>query len=216
MAEGTSKTIDQLPEKQTLLNADMMAVDDGAQTYRVLWSTILKAAGGIKTVTETTDKTTIVLQDGKTIEITKHDSGKQDKLTFDNAPTKNSTNPVTSGGIFTKFETVEKALTDEAQTARDAEKANADNIASALEALTAAQTAISANATAISAEAQTARQAESALNSAISSEAQAARQAEGALNTAIGNVSGNLNTLAQLFNSLGLYVDDEGYICQKI
>lgn len=216
MAEGTSKTIDQLPEKQTLLNADMMAVDDGAQTYKVLWSTILKLAGGIKTVTETEEKTTLVLQDGKTIEITKHDSGKQDKLTFDNTPTKSSTNPVTSGGLFTKFEAVEKSLTDEAQTARDAEKANADSITTMQETLQTAQQAISGNTTAISAEAQAARQAESALNSAISSEAQAARQAEGALNTAIGNVSGNLTTLAQLFNSLGLYVDDEGYICQKI
>ena len=30
-------------------------------------------------------------------------SGKQDKLTFDNSPTQNSTNPVTSGGLWEKF-----------------------------------------------------------------------------------------------------------------
>lgn len=32
--------------------------------------------------------------------------GKQDKLTFDGSPTQNSTNPVTSGGIFTALQSV--------------------------------------------------------------------------------------------------------------
>lgn len=35
-------------------------------------------------------------------------SNKQDILTFDNAPTQNSTNPVTSGGIYTALENVKK------------------------------------------------------------------------------------------------------------
>ena len=37
--------------------------------------------------------------------------GKQDKLTFDTTPTENSTNPVTSGGLYTKFGTKQDTLT---------------------------------------------------------------------------------------------------------
>ncbi len=37
-------------------------------------------------------------------------SGKQDQLTFDNAPTENSTHPATSGGIYSALETVREGL----------------------------------------------------------------------------------------------------------
>lgn len=40
------------------------------------------------------------------------DSNKQDTLTFDNAPTSNSTNPVTSGGLYTAFQNVEIDVDD--------------------------------------------------------------------------------------------------------
>ena len=52
----------------------------------------------------TTDKTIVGA-------INELDSGKQDALTFDNTPTQNSTNPVTSGGLYTAFGDKENAPT---------------------------------------------------------------------------------------------------------
>ena len=54
------------------------------------------------------DKTTITLKQGTSATVlTSHQSlsGKQDTLTFDNTPTANSTNPVTSGGVKTALDT---------------------------------------------------------------------------------------------------------------
>lgn len=48
-------------------------------------------------------------------------NGKQDALTFDSAPTENSTNPVTSGGVYT-------ALSGKQSTIDSAHKLSADNV----------------------------------------------------------------------------------------
>ena len=98
--DGTAKTIDQLPEKKELVAGDMFPIDDGAQTYCATWATILAAAGGIKEVETSTGKIKITLHDGTVLDITTSDPTKQPLLTWDNAPTSGSENPVTSDGIF--------------------------------------------------------------------------------------------------------------------
>ena len=46
-------------------------------------------------------------------------TGKQDVLTFDGAPTQNSTNPVTSGGVYTALANVGSPTDAQVQTAVD-------------------------------------------------------------------------------------------------
>ena len=46
-------------------------------------------------------------------------TGKQDVLTFDSAPTQNSTNPVTSGGVYTALANVGSPTAAQVQTAVD-------------------------------------------------------------------------------------------------
>lgn len=130
MAEssGVAKTIDQLPEKTSVAGTDMIPIDDGAQSYRVLWSTLLKLTGGVKTIETSNNTTKITLQDGTEFSITQSDPAKQDKLTFDSAPTKDSTNPVTSGGVYTAVGVVSGDLAKEAETARAAELKNSEAI----------------------------------------------------------------------------------------
>lgn len=142
MAEGSAKTIDLLPEKKSLTDGDMFPIDDGAQTYRVLWSTILKQAGGIKTVKEGTGTISITLNDGTAFTITTSDPSKQPLLTWDSAPTSGSANPVTSDGIYKAIDEVSSelnqtgerieansaAIADEAKRAKAAEAANAKAI----------------------------------------------------------------------------------------
>lgn len=43
-------------------------------------------------------------------------SGKQNALTFDSTPTENSTNPVTSGGLYNKFESIEELIPAQASS----------------------------------------------------------------------------------------------------
>lgn len=94
------KTIDQLPKLTKLSDDHMIPVDDGAQSYAITWANMLKQTGGIKSVTSSDTKITLTLNDGTSLEITTSDPNKQDKLTFDTTPTSNSTNPVTSGGVY--------------------------------------------------------------------------------------------------------------------
>jgi len=237
--EGNAKTIDQLPEKTSILSSDMFPLDDGAQTYRVLWSTILKSAGGIKTVTNSGSSITITLNDGTSFTITTSDPNKQDKLTWDTAPTSGSTNPVTSGGIYTSIEAVK---TD----------------------LSATDNRIAANATAISEETNRAKQAEEAnadaietLNGDKTTEGSVAYQVAEAIAEVVANAPESLDTLKEIatwiedhagsaaemnadiqantkaieaeaktaraaekaitdqLDALGFFVDDEGYICQE-
>lgn len=115
MAEttGQAKTIDQLPEKASILASDMLAIDDGVQSYRTTWGKLLSIAGGIKSV-ETTDNSIIITLNDETTKftITTSDPSKQDKLTFDTAPTPGSSNPVTSGGVYTALSSRDEAISD--------------------------------------------------------------------------------------------------------
>lgn len=125
-----SKTIDQLPSKETLSNNDMFPVDDGEQTYKILFSKFLEAIPGVVSVTQSQDGQSIVVQSrtGNPVTITIHDNTKQDKLTFDNTPTQNSNNPVKSSGIYTADQALASAINEEAQTARETEAALAGRL----------------------------------------------------------------------------------------
>ena len=59
--------------------------------------------------------------------------GKQDVLTFDNTPTANSTNPVTSGGVYSALQGKQNALTfDNTPTLQSANPVKSGGVASAL------------------------------------------------------------------------------------
>ena len=121
MAEstGTAKTIDQLPTKSNILETDYFPIDDGAQSYKVTWGELLKKTGGIKSAETTNNSIVMTMNDGTTITITTSDPNKQDKLTWDTTPTSNSTNPVTSGGIYLAINVVKSDVADNS-TAIDA------------------------------------------------------------------------------------------------
>lgn len=125
-ASADSKTIDQLPSKENLSNGDMFPVDDGEQTYKVLFSTIIASVPGVTGIALSQDGQSIVVtirgqQDPVTI--TTHDNTKQNVLTFDNEPTQSSNNPVKSGGIYAADAALATAIQNEANTARASENA---------------------------------------------------------------------------------------------
>ncbi len=125
-----SKTIDQLPSKETLSNNDMFPVDDGEQTYKILFSKFLEAIPGVVSVTQSQDGQSIVVQPrtGNPVTITIHDNTKQNVLAFDNTPTQNSSNPVKSSGIYAADQALASAINNEAQTARETEAALAGRL----------------------------------------------------------------------------------------
>ena len=125
MAEGTAKTIDQLPTKSSILGTDFIPIDDGAQSYKVTWAALLALTGGIASVTASGNTLTITTRDGAVHSFAPSDSSKQDRLTFDAVPTNGSQNPVTSDGVYDAVHEVSTALASEASTARAAEEANA-------------------------------------------------------------------------------------------
>lgn len=139
-----SKTIDQLPSKETLSNNDMFPVDDGEQTYKILFSKFLEAIPGVVSVTQSQDGQSIVVQPrtGNPVTITIHDNTKQNVLTFDNTPTQNSSNPVKSSGIYTADQALASAINEEAQTARETEAALAGRLNTAEGNITALDTAV--------------------------------------------------------------------------
>ena len=120
-----SKTIDQLPTKDTLNSSDMFPVDDGEQTYKVLLSTLIQNIPGITNIAISQDGQSIVVtpRTGQPITITTHDNTKQDVLSFDSQPTENSNNPVKSGGVYAADAALANAILLEAQTARESEGA---------------------------------------------------------------------------------------------
>ncbi len=124
MSEGTAKTIDQLPTKQSILGTDYIPLDDGTQSYKTTWAALLALTGGIVSATVSGNTITITTQGGQTYTLTPSDSSKQDVLTFDPTPTDGSSNPVTSNGVYDAVHEVSVALAGEAATARAAEEAN--------------------------------------------------------------------------------------------
>ena len=121
-----SKTIDQLPTKDTLNNGDFIPVDDGEQTYKVLFSTIIASVPGVTGIALSEDGQSIVVTirgQQNPVTITTHDNTKQNVLSFDNEPTQSSANPVKSGGVYAADAALANAILLEAQTARESEGA---------------------------------------------------------------------------------------------
>ena len=121
-----SKTIDQLPTKDTLNNGDFIPVDDGEQTYKVLFSTIIASVPGLTGIALSQDGQSIVVTirgQQNPVTITTHDNTKQNVLSFDNEPTQSSANPVKSGGVYAADAALANAIQLEAQTARESEGA---------------------------------------------------------------------------------------------
>ena len=121
-----SKTIDQLPTKDTLNNGDFIPVDDGEQTSKVLFSTIIASVPGVTGIALSQDGQSIVVTirgQQNPVTITTHDNTKQNVLSFDNEPTQSSANPVKSGGVYAADAALANAIRLEAQTARESEGA---------------------------------------------------------------------------------------------
>lgn len=191
MAE--SKTIDQLPHKQTIAANDMLPLDDGAQSYSIYFSVLLAAIPGITGAALSQDGKGIVFtfRDGSTATVTTSDSSKQDVLTFDSTPTSGSNNPVTSNGIAAALALINQAITDEAQTARQAEQGNADAASAAASAAAAAQTTANTavtNAATAQSTAEAAGTAASNAAAAVVTERTRAATAEGVLADAIDDL----------------------------
>lgn len=230
MAEGTAKTIDQLPTKSSILGSDFLPMDDGTQSYKVTWAALLALTGGIASATASGNTLTITTKGGQVYTFTPSDDSKQDVLTFDTTPIDGSTNPVTSNGVYDAVHEVSVALASEASTARAAEEANAraigvlngdastegsvehtvaeyitELIAGAPESLD----TLKEIADWIINHAQDA----AAMNSQIQ---QNTRDISAEETRAQAAEAANAAALQAYINALGLTVDEEGYICQTI
>lgn len=179
MAEA--KTIDQLPTKATLAANDMLPVDDGAQSYKVLFSVLLASIPGLTGVALSQDQTSLVFtfRNGSTTTLRTSDPLKQNVLTFDTTPTSGSSNPVTSGGVYTAEAALNQAIIDEAAAARQAEQGNADATARAQAAAEAAQGTANGAVTDAAAAQSTANAAASAASAAATAAANEKTRAEG-------------------------------------
>lgn len=232
MAEvtGSAKTIDQLPTKTNILGSDYFPIDDGTQSYKATWSALLALTGGIASVTATDSTLTITTNGGQVYSFTPSDKTKQDVLTFDDVPTDGSKNPVTSDGVYDAVHDVSVALATEATTARTAEEANAraltilnsdstvdgsvaNTVATYITELIAGAPASLDTLKEIADWIENHQDDAAAMNSkilentkAITAETTRAEAAEEA----------NAKALQDYMDSIGLTVDEEGYICQTI
>ena len=107
MAERHVKYISELTQVSEINNSDVLVIDDGENNYKITWAAFKLLLGTVISFAADPDQVNypgyikLVLADGTELRAKASDPGKQDKLTFDNAPTENSNNPVKSGGIFT-------------------------------------------------------------------------------------------------------------------
>lgn len=109
---------------------------------------------------------------------------KQDKLTFDSSPVNGSTNPVTSGGVYTALSSKQNTLTwDSTPTANSTNAVNSGAVQAA-----------------IATETTRAQGAESTLNSAITQETSNREAAITAVNTSITNLT---TTVTNLSDTIG-------------
>ena len=129
------KTIPELTEKETLVNTDVFAVDDGTQSYKVALATLILAIPGVTGIALNTAGSGFIVsfRTGEPVEIITHDPAKQNVLTFDGTPQEGSQNPVYSGGVYSAVAAVAGNLVAEASTARTNEGALAANILTTLQ-----------------------------------------------------------------------------------
>lgn len=230
MAEGTAKTIDQLPSKQSILGSDFIPLDDGTQSYKTTWAALLALTGGIASATASENTLTITTQGGQTYTFTPSDSSKQDVLTFDVVPTDGSSNPVTSNGVYDAVHDVSVALASEASTARAAEEANSRAIGvlnSDASTEGSVENTCAAYITALIAGAPESLDTLKEIADWITNHAQDAAAMNSQIQTNTANITAEVTraTAAEAANAaalqaykdlLGLTVDEEGYICQTI
>lgn len=99
-----NKAIPDLPLKQSAMIAtDLLVVDDGEHSYKILWSALLACIPCISSITTENGYVTVTLETGERLSVKPSDPDKQDALTFDSEPTQNSNNPVKSGGVYSKL-----------------------------------------------------------------------------------------------------------------
>lgn len=95
-----AKYICELSSTTKLSDTDVLVIDDGTHNYKIAWSAFKALLGTVSKISSDENGAVIItLGDGTTVSTTPHDVSKQDKLTFDNIPTMDSDNPVTSNGI---------------------------------------------------------------------------------------------------------------------
>lgn len=100
-----TKYISDLTAVTSILDSDVLVIDDGAHNYKISWGALKALMATVSSMTaDETGEIVITLANGETVSCTPHDPKKQDKLTFDDTPTANSANPVTSKGIKTALD----------------------------------------------------------------------------------------------------------------
>ena len=99
------KTIAELTATSTLADSDVFVIDDGEHNYKISWGALKALTKAVTAFAADPDQTTypgrlkLTLADGTVLRAYAADPAKQDLLTWDDAPTANSNNPVKSGGI---------------------------------------------------------------------------------------------------------------------
>ena len=100
------KYIRQLPSAVAISDSDFLVIDDNSHNYKIPWSqmkALLPTVSRFETDPDTNNYPgyiKLTLTNGTTLRVKPSDPDKQDTLTFDNSPTAGSSNPVTSGGVF--------------------------------------------------------------------------------------------------------------------
>ena len=98
------KYISELTAVTTLANTDVLVVDDGTHNYKITWGALKALLPSVASFAADDNPAyagylKLTLADGTVLRAIAHDPGKQDTLTFDDAPIAASANPVKSGGV---------------------------------------------------------------------------------------------------------------------
>lgn len=99
------KTIAELTAISTLADSHVFVIDDGEHNYKISWGALKALTKAVASFAADPDQTAypgrlkLTLADGTVLRAYAADPAKQDLLTWDDAPTANSNNPVKSGGI---------------------------------------------------------------------------------------------------------------------
>lgn len=105
------KHIFELASTQVIKDTDVLVIDDGEHNYKITWQALKLLLGTVTGFSVDPDAEhypgylKMILADGTVFRAKPSDPDKQDKLTFDDAPTAGSNNPVKSGGIKTALDT---------------------------------------------------------------------------------------------------------------
>lgn len=99
------KYISELTSVSVINDTDVLVIDDGDHNYKIAWAALKLLLGTVSAFAADPDQESypgrlkITLANGTVLRAYCPDPAKQDKLTFDDAPTEGSNNPVKSNGI---------------------------------------------------------------------------------------------------------------------